>query len=274
MKKLFLLIFTIIAIPGMSQDIDLEKIAKDIAGEGKRLYRLELAAWYGSDIFKDSFQSPERIGGYFSYLESDKPKCLFFSKEENPKVIGVVTFGDIQIVETATIDFKERDFKEKERDLYIIRMKALQDIQQDTLYKNYNNANLNLIPLIDRDRKEVYILTGPKVTGTVLFGNDYLLSFDRDNNLIDRKQIHRNLIPMPFQQENGDSASTAHSHAPETGDFITPTDICTLMLYAKFAGWKQHLVVSQSYVSIWDCEKEELEIITWDEFEENRMSNK
>jgi hypothetical protein len=37
-----------------------------------------------------------------------------------------------------------------------------------------------------------------------------------------------------------------HSHLPETGDFITPTDICTLMPYEKFANWKTHNVVSKN----------------------------
>ena len=30
------------------------------------------------------------------------------------------------------------------------------------------------------------------------------------------------------------------------------TDICTLMLYEKFAKWKQHNVVSKNYLNIWN----------------------
>ena len=55
-----------------------------------------------------------------------------------------------------------------------------------------------------------------------------------------------------------------HNHLPETGDFITPTDICTLMLYEKFAGWKNHIVVSKKYMSIWNCKADELFIMTTD----------
>jgi len=53
-----------------------------------------------------------------------------------------------------------------------------------------------------------------------------------------------------------------HSHLPETGDFITATDICTLMLYEKFTTWKTHYVISKNYVSIWDCKKDDLVILT------------
>jgi len=53
-----------------------------------------------------------------------------------------------------------------------------------------------------------------------------------------------------------------HSHIPQTGEFITATDICTLMLYEKFAKWDQHLVIAEHYVSIWNCKTDELLILT------------
>ena len=269
MKKSITLLFLFISLNSFSQSIDLVKKAQEITDEGKLLYKLELAAWYGTDIFFENFKERERMGGYFSYMDKNTPKCLFFSKGENPRVIGVVSFGDIKIVETATIDFKERDFKKNERELYVIRTKALAEIRQDTtLFKTYTNANLNLIPVIKDEDRNVYVLTGPKNAGVVLFGNDYLITFDKQDNLIGKKAIHRNLIPIEFKLDSDKEViATVHSHAQETGDFITPTDICTLMLYAKFAKWKQHYVISQHYVSIWDCEQESLVIMTNEDFE-------
>lgn len=267
--KHFLLIFilTFLSVNLFSQKIDLQKKANEITEEGKYLYRLEMASWYGSDIFLENFKERERIGGYFSYLDKNTPKCLFFSKGENPKVIGVVSFGDIKIVETATIDFKERDFNEGEKHLYNIRKKALNEVQQDSvLFKSYTNTNLNLIPYIKDGEKKVYALTGPKVAGVVLFGNDYLMTFDSQDNLSSKKEIHQNLIPIEFK-EGQNAVASIHSHLPETGDFITPTDICTLMLYAKYAEWKRHIVISDNYVSIWNCEAESLVIITREEYD-------
>jgi len=55
-----------------------------------------------------------------------------------------------------------------------------------------------------------------------------------------------------------------HSHLPETGDFITATDICTLMLYGKFTGWKQHNVVSEKYLNSWNIKTNQLFIVTMD----------
>ncbi|MDH6308958.1 hypothetical protein M2451_001584 [Dysgonomonas sp. PFB1-18] len=266
MRKLIVLILAAVSLTAFSQTIDLERKAIDITAEGKLLHRLEMAAWYGSDIFMDNFKEKDRIGGYFSYIDKNTSKCLFFSKDESPKVLGVVSFGDISLVETATIDFKERDFKDSEKDLYLIRTKALTEIREDSLFKTYSNSNLNLIPLLDNAGGKVYVLTGPKNAGVILFGNDYLLTFDKQDNLIDKQQIHRNLIPIRFDDEEKVDTSV-HFHAPETGDFITPTDVCTLMLYAKFAKWKYHVVVSRDYASVWDCENEMLRIMTKEDFQ-------
>ena len=52
-----------------------------------------------------------------------------------------------------------------------------------------------------------------------------------------------------------------HTHLPETGDFITAADICTLMLYEKFAKWKSHNVVSKNYLNIWNCETDQLTVL-------------
>ncbi|GAB6008632.1 hypothetical protein [Dysgonomonas reticulitermitis] len=278
MKGLIIIILSFFAINAFPQQVDLEKKAQEITEEGKYLYRLEMAAWHGTDIFLESFKEKARIGGYFTYIEKDTPKCLFFSKGENAKVIGVVSFGDIKVVETATIDFKERDFKQDEKELYTMRTTALQEIQQDTLFKKYTNASFNLIPVIYKDERKVYVLTGPKKEGVVLFGNDYLLAFDKQENLIEKKEIHRNLIPIKFELEDQDESkkivASVHSHAAGTGEFITPTDICTLMLYGKFTGWKRHFVISENYVSVWDCVNESLVIMTTEEYERMRDEEK
>lgn len=276
MRKLILIISFFVAVGASSQQVDLVKKAQEITEEGKYLYRLEMAAWNGTDIFLESFKEKARIGGYFTYIEKETPKCLFFSKGDSPKVIGVVSFGDIKLVETATIDFKERDFKQDEKELYTMRTTALQQIQQDTLFKKYTNTNFNLIPVIYKDERKVYVLTGPKKEGVVLFGNDYLITFDKQDNLVGKKEIHRNLIPIKFELEDQDKevVASVHSHAAETGEFITSTDVCTLMLYGKFTGWKQHIVISENYVSVWDCINESLTIMTTQEYERMRDEEK
>jgi hypothetical protein len=250
MNKSLTIIFTLFTLIAVAQK-DPNKEAAPIVVEGKLLYKSEMASWYGTDLFLEKYKNQQNIGGYFSYTEKEVSKCIFFSKSDQPKVIGTISFDSTYNLRTATIDLVERDFTSYENDIYQIRKLALTEINADrTLFKNYENANLNLIPLIDGKDKKVYVLTGPNKNGVVLFGNDYLLTFDKNNNLLLKKQLHKNLIAINYGVKDKDgkaleSEEAMHSHLPETGDFITATDICTLMLYAKFAKWKRHTVVSQ-----------------------------
>lgn len=237
--------------------------AQPIVAEGKRLYNSEIASWYGTDLFIEKYTDKQNIGGYFSYMDNGIAKCIFFSKSEKPKVIGAISFDSTYNTQTASVDLKERDFTTIENDYYAIRKLAITEVQTDTLFKTYNNTKLNLIPLINGNERKVYILTGPNKSGVVIFGNDYLLTFDNQNKLTSKKQLHKNIIPIGYgsTETNGQIVlTTVHSHLPETGEFITATDICTLMLYSKFAKWKTHNVISKEYLNVWDCETNELNV--------------
>lgn len=258
-KPIYLAVFLAITLSVTAQD-STEKITQQIVEEGKRLYRSEMASWYGTDIFLEKYTARENIGGYLSYSNQGVATCIFFSKGQAPKVIGTISFDSTYDTRTAKTDLAERDFTAEEKVFYSIRTKALEIINDDTLFKVYENTNLNLIPLISNGERKVYVLTGPKKSGVVIFGNDYLLTFDETGKLINRRQLHKNIISINYgQTEDGNEIVGAmHSHLPETGDFMTATDICTLMLYAKYAKWKQHTVVSANYVSIWNCRTNEL----------------
>ena len=264
MKKVLIIILTLLTISVFGQKNPTDE-AQPIVAEGKLLYKSEMASWYGTDLFLENYKNRENIGGYFSYTDNDIAKCIFYSKAENPKVIGTISFDSTYDVKTAKIDLTERDFTKTEDDLYQIRKIARDELitNSDGLFKFYQNTNPNIIPLINEQEKKVYILTGPQKSGVVIFGNDYLLTFDKDNKLVTKKQLHKNIIPIEYGEveEGKEIEGSMHSHLPETGDFITATDICTLMLYEKFAKWKTHNVVSAKYLNIWNCETDELTVI-------------
>ena len=257
------LIFILLFSVNLFAQKNFDKKIKPIVEEGKMLYKSEMASWYGTDLFLENFKEREKIGGYFSYVEKDKANCIFFSKSENPKVIGTISFDSTYNVKTAILSLDERNFSKSENDLYQIRKIALNELQTDTLFKFYQNTNPNLIPIIRGKEKKVYILTGSKESGVVIFGNDYLITFDKKNKITSKKQLHKNIIPI-YYGEDESIESAMHNHLPETGDFMTATDICTIMLYEKFAKWKTYQVFSKKYLNIWSCDKDELFIMTMD----------
>jgi len=265
MNKSLTLILTLITLSVFGQKNPTEE-AQPIVAEGKLLYKSEMASWYGTDLFLENYKNRDNIGGYFSYTDNDISKCVFYSKSDSPKVIGTISFDSTYNVKTAKTDLSERDFTTNENDLYAIRKMALSEANSDTLFKSYKNTNLNFIPIINGDEKKVYVLTGPKQNGVVIFGNDYLLTFNKNNQLLLKKQLHRNIIVINYgnEEEGKLVVGTVHSHLPETGEFITATDICTLMLYEKFARWETHNVVSSEYLNVWNCETNQLTVISMD----------
>ncbi|MBS1743765.1 MAG: hypothetical protein JST81_12090 [Bacteroidetes bacterium] len=270
MKKSILIISLLLQLHAMAQE-NPTLLAQPIVAEGKRLYASEMASWYGTDLFVAAYKNRENIGGYFSYTIGDTSKCIFFSRAENPVVIGTIGFDSTYNVAKAKLSIAERNFTSLENDLYTIRKIALEAIVKDTLFKRYRNTNLNLIPLIYNNEKKLYVLTGPEQSGVVIFGNDYVIEFDAQNKIVSKKQLHRNLIPIEYgavQKDGEEVVGAAHSHLPETGDFITATDICTLMLYEKIAKWKQHNVISAKYLNIWNCETNQLVVVPRDSIKE------
>lgn len=249
----FFILISLLSVKGFSQD----EVATKILAEGRKLYRSEKASWHGTDVFLEKFSEKRpRIAGYISYTSGKSAVCIFFSEDDPGKVLGTITFDSTYNVGTALIDGVERDLTPFESDLVVIRMKALAEYKSDAnLFKSYKDMNPNFIPLIDEFGKRVYILTGPQHQGVVVFGNDYLLTFDNNNNFLDKKQLHQNLISINSKGKDDVPIATMHTHLPGTGPYITPTDICTLMLYCPFTSWDEHYVISPKIVSIWDCEK-------------------
>lgn len=264
MKNIWILFFALIGAIINAQD--LKKTAKEIQEEGIELYRSEMASWYGTDVLKANYDKMENIKGYFSYIDGGVPKCIFFS--EKNKVLATVAFPANYNPRDAKLDLNERDFTTKELDYFTIRQNANEKVKTDTIFQQYNNTSMNLIPIIDKNNvKKVYAVTGPSVDNIVIFGNDYLISFNDKNEVKNIEKLHKGIIVQAMKEEKMENAiSGLHSHVLENQQTITPTDICTLMLYYKFTNWDDYFVVSKDFVSIWRNKTNNLVIIKEKDF--------
>jgi hypothetical protein len=270
MKKKFILItLLLICSSRLLAQHDAEREAIDratdsIQTEGKALYRSEWTSWYGTDIFLEKCPGKKILsGGYFSYETDNHFVNIFFSKGDNPRVIATISFGKDFDKSKYQLDTIERKLTDIENDYYTIRTAAFKVATTDTTFKHYKNTGLNVVPLIQKDVKKAYILTSPEVNGVVIFGNDYLINFDKLNRITDIKSLHKNIISIKAKADTGSAITTTyHTHLKQSGDFMSATDVCTLMLYEHLTTWEQHYVVSKNYVSFWDCHKNQLLILT------------
>ena len=238
-----------------AQKNTLKHIADSIKAEGEMLYHSEWASGHSTHIFASGFGEKKLLsGGYFSYEDKKGMTTIFFSKNENPVVIATVKFAH-------GIDTTTRKFTEIEKEFYTIRSKAAQAVLNDTLFKFYQHTRLNLVPIIKNGIKKVYIITAQTSPDEVLLGNDYLINFSKDNDIVNKKKLHNNLIPLGNGGKEEIEASS-HQHLGETSPFITATDICAFKLWKEKNTCVISFVVSAGYISVWYFDDESLEIFT------------
>lgn len=274
--KIFIIVFLAFVAGSISAQSrpDLNKIAIEIEREGKQLFLLEKTAWLGSDILREVHKNPQKVGGYFSYLKDGGSVCVFFSRDKNPDVVASVSF-DADFTESNTVvNLTTRSLYREERELYEIRRKALDMVNTDSLFKTYSNSNLNIIPMVYNGTPKVYVLTSPEQAGVMLFGNDYEIIFNKDSEVVAKRALHKGLIPIYYEGREGLAKASVHSHLSGNDEFITPTDICSLMLYQDFIPWERHYVMTPKYVSVWNCKLNKLNILTREEFDKSVKSEK
>ena len=275
MRSLIFL-FLFLGVNAYSKEINSEKILT----EGKLLYRLEKASWYGTDIFLEKFpQKRDSIGGYLSYVSGNSVINIFFSRYDPNHIFARFQFDSLPNPNPITIDTISLAATLEERDLIQIRLDAIDKLttNENNFFKFYKNVSFNPIPLITQNERKVFIISGTNVNGLVLIGNDYLLHYDNNNKFIYKEKIHNSLIQLQSKVDSKNDPIVATMHSHVLSDFINPTDICTLLLYRDLVDWNQHYVISEKYVSIFDMKKETLTIITrkaWDKINKQKQKNK
>ncbi|MAW95149.1 MAG: hypothetical protein CMF33_07975 [Leeuwenhoekiella sp.] len=247
------------------------KEADEILKEGKLLFRLEKGSWYGTDDLLAQFKSKiDSIGGYLSYeTDEHKIKTIFFSRFNPEEILVRYEFDSLPRRESIKVDTTNSLATNLEKDLITIRQDAKDQaaLNEDGFFSFYENTSLNFIPLINKNQRSVFVLTGPQTNGVVLIGNDYKLKYSNTNKFLKKERIHKSMLQVPYASANDPEKilTTMHSHI--VTDPISSTDICTLLLYKNFVQWNQHIVMSKKKVSIFDLQKETLFIMSkkaWD----------
>jgi hypothetical protein len=260
---IFLILNFVLEVTGQNSD--------DILKEGKLLYRLEKASWYGTDFCLDTIPGiRDSIGGYLSYKNDDnKINTIFFSRTDSSRILVRLLFDSLPQEYPINTDTLNHVATQNELNLIQIRKDALRKVSynEDFYFSFYKNTSFNFIPIITATDRKVYVITAPLNSGVVIIGNDYLLTYDNKNEFSKKKRIHNSILQFPYKGKDSLNKLEATYHSHILSKYITATDICTLLLYKDFVEWKMHYVMSKKYVSIFDIKNESLVIITkkaWD----------
>ncbi len=258
MQKIIIALLLLSSSLIYSQNNETEKILN----EGKLLFRIEKGSWYGTDDLLARFKTKkDSVGGYLSYETADnKINTIFFSRFDPDKILIRYEFDSLPKPEPIRIDTLDHNATDLEKNLISLRQDAKDRAYEnkDKFFSFYDNTSLNFIPLITDKERSVFVLTGPQVSGIVLLGNDYKLSYDMKNEFKKKEKIHNSILQFPYTSEDKENPTVSTIHTHVITEYISSTDICTLLLYKNYVEWNQHIVMSEKEVSIFDLEKESL----------------
>lgn len=277
MQKIIILLLIISSSLTYSQNKESEKILN----EGKLLFRLEKGSWYGTDDMLARFKSKkDSIGGYLSYENEDnKINTIFFSRFDSNKILVRYEFDSLPKTKPIKIDSTNHIASKLEKSLIKVRKDAQKRAysNKDKFFNFYENTALNFIPVINEKDSNVFVLTGPQISGVVLIGNDYKLEYNKKGEFVKKIKIHNSILQFPYKSDNPENKLESTFQSLVLSKFINSTDICTLLLYKDYVEWKQHYAMSKKYVSIFDLEKENLLIITkkaWNKINNHQKDKK
>lgn len=268
-----------LAAQAQSRD-KIDQASSEILQEGLDLYRSERASWLGTDLLRASGADLNQVGGYVSYaVGADSVRCVFFRKDPAGAPLRVLYGydfpGDSINLATGRV-FADREATRTEQRLFGIRRQAMQEMVSHKKlgepYKLPAGTNLN-VALLDKGTEiRAYILTGPESEALLPIGNDYLLTFSPEGQLLRAEKMHNSYIPVPPKAGGETIKGTVHTHLA-AHPYITPTDICTVLLYKEVVPTSQLYVMSKDFVSIFDVPKQQLIILTkkaWDKISQHQ----
>jgi hypothetical protein len=247
-----------------------------ILAEGLHLYQSERSSWVATDLMMATTIDRTQIGGYLSYLDGDSVRTIFWPKgtagTAGTPLLASYSFLR-QDVRVETGNYRPAgQFTAHEARLFAIRQAAQATLAASpTEYPIPANTSLNLAILEDGTDMRVYVLTGPTKAGIVPIGNDHLLTFSADGRLKSTERLHNSYLAMGPGASKTEVNLMFHSHL-EAHPYITPSDICSTLLYRHQVPAHQHYVIGREYVSIFDIDKQILAIMTRKAFDKIKGS--
>ncbi|WP_135531127.1 hypothetical protein [Hymenobacter wooponensis] len=251
-----------------AQTTKTQLLAQEILREGLALYESERASWIATDLLMARQPDMTGVVGYLTYAHQDSISTIFLHQAPDKQAIAVkygFTFARTSILPATGRNISARPVSAREERLFALRLLVMDELQSHKLLKSAygfpENTRPNVVILDDNQAARAYVLTGPQEGGVLPIGNDFLMSFTSAGKLSKIERLHNSYIPMRVPEGGQTIEAGMHSHLP-AHPYITPTDICSLLLYQDALPAKQHLVMSNEYVSIFDLPKRQLTFLT------------
>lgn len=238
MKRLFLLglaiafAFTAMAQKGKQPKLSQEELQKIFAAndsvikEGYKLYLYEKMNWLATDNF---YAAGIPAQGSLVYEADSVLNVVFVTADQQCVWEEHLDLRTMQI----SRDSLHRPLTRTELDVQARNMRLLEKtIHAGLPVYQYpqDKASFNIdFVRINENVTRVYVIMGALTNNLIPFGNDFSCDFDNNDSLIASRSYHHSYIPIEWEKGT-EIKKVTHSHTKDN-PYVTPTDICTFMLY-------------------------------------------
>lgn len=238
---------------------------EQINEDGTNLYKLSLMTQYSADMM---YEKDLMVGmtGYLSYAsggmfysiywmgsgESRKVQYRFMAV--NPEQKSLIQMGKDNVALT-----------KEEALLADVKSQVLQAVQTDRQFFVRTSTGLGLqVQLLSKGSNIVaYLMPYQTAENTVPIGNDFEMVFNGSSGALRAREVIRETytaVPVDIEPNDQGQLITFHDNTLNGPAFISPTDICSLLLYGGNRAGHEHHVISGMYLSIYDVQKREIRL--------------
>ena len=246
---------------------ELSEITDSILVEGVRLYMFEKLAWQAADTAMTYCQMMDQVNGSGIVID---PSSLtyFFSRDDD------VVFSFTSDIESAKVSWDNTvrpmtDAEQKARDERKRCIRVAIEAYGDSIRAS-GDVNVDVIWL-GPDLIRVYFLQSATRSNVVPIGNDYSVDLSTDMKPLAFRRYHHSFLEQPIYIDGEKVVDgLAHSHTPDN-PYITPTDICNMMLYGRdLFGLNTYYVLSTAFkkdvIQIFTASNPNILIMDYEEF--------
>lgn len=194
--------------------------------EGSKLYLYEKLSWLATDNF---FTTGANARGSFIIEDDSMYRVLFVNAdlqcvyEEN---LDKNTYKTQRNTEVRKLN--ENEMALWERHLRLMGKIGDANIPAYSFPEGTASFNVEIIR-VNEKLTRAYVIMGALVDNLIPFGNDFSFDFDNNDSLVAQRAYHHSYIPITWE-EGSTPKRVMHSHTRDN-PYITPTDICTFLLY-------------------------------------------
>ena len=200
-----------------------------------------------------AYKGKDKVDGNFAYADGDNWKIVFYTNGEQPKILGTVNMTSDFDTKEAKTDLLPRDWTALEKQLYKLKESSLKELQDATSFKVVENTHFELIPFIQKGQANVYVISVSDKPGIVVFGNDFVLSYDESLQILKKQALHKMMSSVAYKvgaskNEEGNS----HVIVSDKNEMPTSTDIVVLLMNEEATKWTNHAFISENFIYFWN----------------------